>query len=418
MPNPQKNDKSQSIAGAIINLSLAVPPAIFSALAGKTLKFVNSYFQNMLEIVLEVNTNSRDWDHEVDKTKKLTKIIFFITTEVLKQPDVQKLFLEMVEQFKIMLDKVNVVLENTLEQSQEIIERQGDRASKSAYKVARTSVQSAKDGALDAAGTIPGLGQAISGIRAAADIIAPIQELTQNSLSLFLHTANDVVKTLKDQEVQGAEAAQASIKTIQTALELSDTVIKNIDALREGFSEAPIPQQKGGGNDYVMAANVPSPSFSPASKKAYDMAGEERAGLTLPPKIKKVFSEMAKVAKAAADAKKRVEDAKKMANDAKGSIASAKGSIADAKKMASNIKDAPGKMKQDISNSINSVKNNVKKSANNVKKSANNIKKSTSKKAPVGGKRGKKGKNSRRSTQRRKTKSKSRKRNTKKNKTY
>ena len=413
MPNPQKNDKSQSIAGAIINLSLAVPPAIFSALAGKTLKFVNSYFQNMLEIVLEVNTNSRDWDHEVDKTKKLTKIIFFITTEVLKQPDVQKLFLEMVEQFKIMLDKVNVVLENTLEQSQEIIERQGDRASKSAYKVARTSVQSAKDGALDAAGTIPGLGQAISGIRAAADIIAPIQELTQNSLSLFLHTANDVVKTLKDQEVQGAEAAQASIKTIQTALELSDTVIKNIDALREGFSEAPNPQQKGGGNDYVMAANVPSPSFSPASKNAYDRAGEERAGLTLPPKIKKVFSEMAKVAKAAEDAKKRVEDAKKrvedakadakkMADNAKGSIADAKGSIddakADAKKMASNIK------------------NNVKKSTSNAKESSYNIKKSTSKKAPSGGKRGKKGKKSRRTTQRRKTKS--RKRNTKKNKTY
>jgi hypothetical protein len=408
MPNPQQNDKSKSIAGAIVNLSLAVPPAIFSALAGKTLKFVNSYFQNMLEIVLKINTNSKDWDHEVDKTTKLTKIIFFITTEVLKQPDVQKLFLEMVEQFKKMLDKFNIVLENTLEQSQGIIENQGERAKEAAYKTSRMFVQSAKDGALDAAGTIPGLGQAISGIRAAADIIAPIQELTQNSLSLFVHTANDVVKTLKDQEVQGAEAAQASLKTIQTALKLSDTVIKNIDALREGFSEEPNPNQIGGGNDYVVAADVPSWSLEPASNNAYVRASRPNAGMFIPPKMKEVLDEIRKVGKAAEDAKKRVEDAKKRVEDAK---ADAKGSIADAKKMVSNIKDAPGKIKQGISNSINSVKNNANESASNKKKG-------TSKKATVGGKRGKKGKKSRRTTQRRKTKSKSRKRNTKKNKTY
>ena len=85
--------KSESPAGAVVNLVLAIPPAMFRALASKVLNFANAYFENMLKLVFDVNTNSKNWDKEVDKSTKMAKILIFLTTEVLKRPDVQKLFL-------------------------------------------------------------------------------------------------------------------------------------------------------------------------------------------------------------------------------------------------------------------------------------------------------------------------------------
>ena len=104
--------KSESPAGAIVNLALAIPPAMFRALASKVLKFANAYFENMLTLVFDVNTNAKDWDKEVDKSSKMAKILFFLTTEVLKRPDVKKLFLELVEELKIFIEQANDVLKN------------------------------------------------------------------------------------------------------------------------------------------------------------------------------------------------------------------------------------------------------------------------------------------------------------------
>ena len=53
MSNNSANDKSLSIPGAGVNLALAIPPAMFRALATKIIKFFNAYFQNMLKVVLE-----------------------------------------------------------------------------------------------------------------------------------------------------------------------------------------------------------------------------------------------------------------------------------------------------------------------------------------------------------------------------
>ena len=67
--------KSESPAGAVVNLALAIPPAMFHALASKVLNFANVYFENLLKIVFDINTNSKNWDREVDKSKKMAKII-------------------------------------------------------------------------------------------------------------------------------------------------------------------------------------------------------------------------------------------------------------------------------------------------------------------------------------------------------
>ena len=82
MSDSNTNDKSLSIPGATVNLALAIPPAIFRALATKIIRFFNSYFQNMLKVVLDLNTESKDFPHEVNKSKKMAKILLFITTEV------------------------------------------------------------------------------------------------------------------------------------------------------------------------------------------------------------------------------------------------------------------------------------------------------------------------------------------------
>ena len=74
MTNNNANDKSLSIPGAGVNLALAIPPAIFRALATKIIRFFNSYFQNMLKVVLNLNTDSKNFPHEVNKSKKMAKI--------------------------------------------------------------------------------------------------------------------------------------------------------------------------------------------------------------------------------------------------------------------------------------------------------------------------------------------------------
>ena len=260
MPDSNVNDKSQSIPGAVFNLAIAIPPAMFRALANKVMQFINAYFSNMLKIVLNIDTTAKSFDHEVDKSKKMAKILIYITTEVLKQPDVQALFLELVDEFKKVLEQINTVLESTLEQSQEIIKTQGEQAEKAAYKISRRTVASAVDGALDAAGAIPVAGEVISAARAALDVVKPIQELTQESLKLFIHTANDVVKLLKKNEVAGAAAADASLTAITNTINLTKTIIGKIDILRndlEGVgSEKTVVNQKGGAKNKNTCACI------------------------------------------------------------------------------------------------------------------------------------------------------------------
>jgi hypothetical protein len=386
--NKQHFNKSESPAGAIVNLALAIPPAMFRALASKVLNFANSYFENMLKIVFDVNTNSKNWDHEVDKSKKMAKILIFVTTEVLKQPDVQKLFLDLVEELKVFIEKANEVLKESLEQTQKIIEEEGNKASTAAYKITRQASQSAMDGVLDSANAAPPpIGPLISALRAAGDIITPIQTVTQETLKVTLSVAEKLINLMKELEVSGFGAAEASIKAIKTGITMTDTVTSKIDSVRKALEEPTI--QKGG-NNYVPAKNIPSPSFKPADKSAYELATQPRAGLKIPSKLQKALNEMDNLAKKAIEAKKEAERKKK--------------EFENAKQMAKNIKNAPGKLKKQAKNSIKAIKNNVKKSVNNAKK---NLKQeiSTTKKALKGG----------RKTQRRKsTKSKSKSRKSRK----
>ena len=473
MSDSNANDKSQSIPGAVFNLALAIPPAMFRALANKVLQFINAYFKNMLKLVLNIDTNSKTFEHEVDKSKKMAKILMYITTEVLKQPDVQKLFLELVEELRKVLKQINDVLESTLEQSQEIIETQGERAEKAAYKISRRTVGSVVDGALDAAGGIPAVGNVLSAVRAAADVIQPIQELTQESLKLFIHTANDVVKLLKKNEIAGAAAANASITAITNAMNLSKTITGKIDTLRndlKGEESEETTNQKGGAknkntcacikfskkdlpkvpseeniigmidntrnlsvkkidaiggdretlnistkktknnnDDYVPAKDIPSPSFLPPKKAAYILASEPRAGLKLPPKIEKALKDMTKLAE---NAKKEAEKRKKQFNDAKKMTN-------DAMKMANDIKKAPGEFKKQAKNTVNSAKKQAKNTVNSAKKQAKNTVNSAKKQAKntVNSAKKELKKGGRRSKTNRR-KSRARKRRTRKNKTH
>jgi len=355
--------KSESPAGAVVNLVLAIPPAMFRALASKVLNFANAYFENMLKLVFDVNTNSKNWDKEVDKSTKMAKILIFLTTEVLKRPDVQKLFLELVEELKVFIEKANDVLKESLEQTQLIIKEEGDKASTAAYKISRQASQSAMDGVLDSANAAPPpIGPLISALRAAGDIITPIQTVTQETLKVTLGVAEKVINLMKELEVSGFGAAEASIKAIKTGITLTDTVTNQIDTLRKAL-EAPKEQSGGNRNNYVPAENIPSPSFNPASDEAYKLAMEPRAGLKVPPRIQKALNDLDKLAKKAMEAKETAERKKK--------------ELENAKKMANNIKNAPGKLKQQAKNSINSAKKNVKNSINSAKNNAKKAVKNT-----------------------------------------
>jgi len=353
--------KSESPAGAIVNLALAIPPAMFGALASKVLNFANAYFENMLKLVFDVNTNSKNWDKEVDKSTKMAKILIFLTTEVLKRPDVQKLFLELVEELKDFIEQANNVLKESLEQTQLIIKEEGDKASTAAYKITRQASQSAMDGVLDSANAAPPpIGPLISALRAAGDIITPIQTVTQETLKVTLGVAEKVINLMKELEVSGFGAAEASIKAIKTGITLTDTVTNQIDTLRKVLEE---PEEQSGGNrnNYVQAKNIPFPSFNPASNEAYKLAMEPRAGLKIPPKIQKALNDLDKLAKKAMEAKETAERKKK--------------ELENAKKMANNIKNAPGKLKQQAKNSINAAKNNAKKAVKNTKQEISTAKK-------------------------------------------
>jgi len=353
--------KSESPAGAIVNLALAIPPAMFRALASKVLKFANAYFENMLKLVFDVNTNSKDWDKEVDKSTKMAKILFFLTTEVLKRPDVKKLFLELVEELKVFIEQANEVLKESLEQTQLIIKDEGDKATTAAYKISRQASQSALDGVLDSANAIPPpIGPLISAFRAAGDIITPIQTVTQETLKVTLGVAEKVINLMKQLEVSGFGAAEASIKAIKTGITLTDTVTNKIDTLRKAL-EDPEEMKGGNRNNYVPAADVPFPSFKPASDESYKLALEPRAGLKIPDKVQKALDDLDKMAKQAMKAKAEAERKKK--------------EFENAKKMAKNIKNAPGKLKQQAKNSINAAKNNAKKAVNNVKQEMSTTKK-------------------------------------------
>ena len=356
---PQFN-KSASPAGAVVNLALAIPPAMFRALASKVLNFANSYFENLLKIVFDINTNSKNWDQEDDKSKKMAKIIIFITTEVLKQPDVQKLFLELVEELKVFIEKANNVLKESLEQTQKIINEEGNKASVAAYKITRQASQSAMDGVLDSANAAPPpIGPLISALRAAGDIITPIQTVTQETLKVTLGVAEKLINLMKELEVSGFGAAEASIKAIKTGITMTDTVTDKIDTMRKALEE---PTQSGGGN-YVPAKNIPFPSFDPAPNAAYELATKPRAGLEVPPKLQKALDDMDKLAKKAIEAREEAERKKK--------------EFENAKKMAKNIKDAPGKLKKQAKNSINAAKKNVKNSVNSAKRNAKKVMKNT-----------------------------------------
>ena len=357
--------KSESPAGAVVNLALAIPPAMFHALASKVLNFANVYFENLLKIVFDVNTNSKNWDREVDKSKKMAKIFFFITTEVLKQPDVQKLFLELVEELKDFIAQANNVLKESLEQTQKIIDEEGNKASMAAYKITRQATQSAMDGVLDSANAAPPpFGPMISALRAAGDIITPIQTVTQETLKVTLGVAEKLINLAQELEVSGFGAAEASIKAIKTGVTMTETVTNKIDIMRKAL-EAP-DKQSGGNRDYVSSENVPYPSFDPASDSAYKLAMEPRAGLKIPARVQKALDDMDKLAKQAIEAKKAAQQKKK--------------EFENAKKMAQNIKNAPGKLKQQAKNSINAAKNNAKKAVKNAKQEI-----STAKKALKGG---------------------------------
>jgi len=386
--------KSESPAGAVVNLALAIPPAMFHALASKVLNFANVYFENLLKIVFDVNTNSKNWDKEVDKSKKMAKIFFFITTEVLKQPDVQKLFLELVEELKDFIEQANNVLKESLEQTQNIINEEGNKASIAAYKISRQTIQSAMDGVLDSANAAPPpFGPMISALRAAGDIITPIQTVTQETLKVTLGVAEKLINLMKELEVSGFGAAESSIKAIKTGITMTETVTNKIDIMRKAL-EAP-DEQSGGNRNYVPAKNIPFPSFDPASDESYKLAMEPRAGLKIPAKVQKALDDMDRLAKQAIEAKKAAEQKKK--------------EFENAKKMAQNIKNAPGKLKQQAKNSINAAKNNAK---NAVKNATREI--STTKKALKGGRKSQRRKSQHRKSQHRKSKKvkrKSRKRN-------
>ena len=386
--------KSESPAGAVVNLALAIPPAMFHALASKVLNFANVYFENLLKIVFDVNTNSKNWDKEVDKSKKMAKIFFFITTEVLKQPDVQKLFLELVEELKDFIEKANNVLKESLEQTQNIINEEGNKVSIAAYKISRQTIQSAMDGVLDSANAAPPpFGPMISALRAAGDIITPIQTVTQETLKVTLGVAEKLINLMKELEVSGFGAAESSIKAIKTGITMTETVTNKIDIMRKAL-EAP-DEQSGGNRNYVPAKNIPFPSFDPASDESYKLAMEPRAGLKIPARFQKALDDMDKLAKQAIEAKKAAEQKKK--------------EFENAKKMAQNIKNAPGKLKQQAKNSINAAKNNAK---NAVKNATREI--STTKKALKGGRKSQRRKSQHRKSQHRKSKKvkrKSRKRN-------
>ena len=386
--------KSESPAGAVVNLALAIPPAMFHALASKVLNFANVYFENLLKIVFDVNTNSKNWDKEVDKSKKMAKIFFFITTEVLKQPDVQKLFLELVEELKDFIEKANNVLKESLEQTQNIINEEGNKVSIAAYKISRQTIQSAMDGVLDSANAAPPpFGPMISALRAAGDIITPIQTVTQETLKVTLGVAEKLINLMKELEVSGFGAAESSIKAIKTGITMTETVTNKIDIMRKAL-EAP-DEQSGGNRNYVPAKNIPFPSFDPASDESYKLAMEPRAGLKIPAKVQKALDDMDRLAKQAIEAKKAAEQKKK--------------EFENAKKMAQNIKNAPGKLKQQAKNSINAAKNNAK---NAVKNATREI--STTKKALKGGRKSQRRKSQHRKSQHRKSKKvkrKSRKRN-------
>jgi hypothetical protein len=204
----------------------------------------------------------------------------------------------------------------------------------------------------------------ISALRAAGDIITPIQTVTQETLKVTLGVAEKLINLMKELEVSGFGAAESSIKAIKTGITMTDTVTDKIDIMRKAL-EAP-EEQSGGNRDYVSAENVPYPSFDPAKEEAYKLAMEPRAGLKIPARVQKALDDMDKLAKQAIEAKKAAEQKKK--------------EFENAKKMAQNIKNAPGKLKQQAKNSINAAKNNAKKAVKNAKQEI-----STTKKALKGG---------------------------------
>ena len=336
----QNNNGNKENMGNIANLALEMPTEIFYSLASKVLNFSNSYFKNMINIVYDVDTNSKNWDLEVDKAKKMAKILFFVTTEVLKQPDVQVLYHELLEELKIFIEKGNVILQETLEQTHQIIAEQGDEAKKAAYQITRQASQSAIAGFLDSANAIPPpIGPLISAFRASGDIISPLQTVTQESLTLTLGILEKVLRVMKKMDTQGTEAVEASINAMQAAIAVTDSIKGKIDIIRDmlGSGDDSVQNQNGGSNysrgtmhgsmhgtmrggnnnfppNYVSAADVDLPRPFNAERKfqAAKKALEPRAGLELPPKIQKALNDMNKLAEKVLKAQQAMEDVRNL----------------------------------------------------------------------------------------------------------
>lgn len=350
----QNNNGNKENMGNIANLALEMPTEIFYSLASKVLNFSNSYFKNMINIVYDVDTNSKNWDLEVDKAKKMAKILFFVTTEVLKQPDVQVLYHELLEELKIFIEKGNVILQETLEQTHQIIAEQGDEAKKAAYQITRQASQSAIAGFLDSANAIPPpIGPLISAFRASGDIISPLQTVTQESLTLTLGILEKVLRVMKKMDTQGTEAVEASINAMQAAIAVTDSIKGKIDIIRDmlGGGDDSVQNQNGGSNysrgsmhgtmrggnnnfppNYVPADKVPLslPFNAQRELEAAKKALEPRAGLELEPKIQKALNDMNKLAEKVLKAQQAMEDVRNLKQQAKNTIDSAKKKLSTA----------------------------------------------------------------------------------------
>ena len=220
---------SHSIPGAVLNLMASIPPALFRALATKIIKFFNSYFQNMLKVILSIDSKASDWDKEVDKSKRMTKILFYVTAEVLKQPDVQKLFLEMAEELKNVLNQVASVMRASLKRLKIMIDEEGEILQQAAYTQTYQTTEKILSAIIAAVSAIPVVGNVITAVVAGAEVITPIQTITQQSIIVFIKTADKIIDLLNEVSVPGLDAAQSSIKVIKNVLKTSQTIINKID---------------------------------------------------------------------------------------------------------------------------------------------------------------------------------------------
>ncbi len=342
---------SKSVTEAIGNFALAIPPALIKALATKILNFSNSYFHALLSNVMKFNVNAKDFEHEVDKSKKYSKILILIITESLKDPAVQRLFSEMLEQFKVVLNKFQEVLEKALPQYEQLLLEEGNKIEKAAYKVSRQTVQSGIDGALDAASAIPPpIGTIILAAREAGDIITPIQQLTQKSLAVFLSSANAFLDLYQSVEGETFDGLQAAIKTAQTGINITKTLTDKIDAatmLIEGI-------QEGGG--YVDSSEVPWPDFTPPPAESYKNALKPNGGVTMSPQIKKALNKVRGLAKQAQAAKQQFNNTKKTVDSVRNI----------AKNPKNFIKKAKNNVKQQVKKEVQKTKNDIKKSTKNI----------------------------------------------------